>query len=93
MDSSDLDPRHRVKDVRVTDSRLIVNLEDGRTIGVPVEWYPRLANATPQERANWTIIEAGWGIHWPDLDEDINTPALLKGKPSWEYLKSRAPAG
>ena len=65
--------------------RLFVDLEDGRTISVPLEWYPRLERGTPPQRANWLIIGAGWGLHWPDLDEDVNVPALLQGKPSTEF--------
>ena len=79
MQSSDLDPGHRVKDVRIVDERLSVDLEDGQTISVPVEVYPRLANGTDEQRANWHTTRSGWGIHWPDLDEDIDTSALLSG--------------
>ncbi len=85
MNASDLNPQHRVKDVRVADERLSVNLEDGRTISVPLEWYPSLRKGTPEQRANWQTVGAGWGVHWPDLDEDINVPALLQGKPSTEF--------
>ena len=85
MDASELSPQHRVRDVRVTDERLFVDLEDGRTISVPLEWYPCLGRGTPAQRANWLIIGAGCGLHWPDLDEDINVPALLQGKPSTEF--------
>ncbi len=85
MNASDLNPRHRVRDVRVTDERLFVDLEDGRTISVPLEWYPRLGRGTPAQRADWLIIGPGWGLHWPDLVEDINVPALLRGKPSTEF--------
>ncbi len=76
---SDLDPRHRVKDVRIVDERLYVDLEDGQTVSVPVEIYPRLANGTDEQRANWRLIHSGRGIHWPDLDENIDTRALLSG--------------
>lgn len=93
MDTSDLDPRIRVKDVRFTEEQLVVDLVDGRTIAVPLEWYPRLQNADEVVRADWVTCSAGWGIHWPGVDEHVNTPALLKGKPSWEYVKTRAPAG
>ena len=85
MNASDLNPQHRVRDVRVTDERLFVDLEDARTISVPLEWYPRLGKGTPEQRANWKTVGAGWGLHWPDLDEDINVPALLQGKPSTEF--------
>lgn len=72
----------RVQDVRVTDDLLIVALADGRTISVPLAWYPRLRNATPSQRANWTLAGAGFGIHWPDLDEDLTTEGLLRGCPA-----------
>ena len=61
-----------VERVIVTDDALTAELSDGRTISVPLDWYPRLAHATPQERDNWELIGPGEGIHWPDLDEDIS---------------------
>ena len=85
MNASDLNPQDRVSDVRVTDERLFVDLDDGRTISVPLEWYPRLRKGTREQRANWQIVGGGWGLHWPDLDEDINIPALLQGKRSTEF--------
>ncbi len=78
----------RVTDVRVTDDTLTVDLEDGRTISVPIGWYPRLAHGTPTERANLQISGAGYGIHWPDLDEDIGVEGLLLGKRSAESAAS-----
>ncbi len=72
----------RVKDVRVDDELLTVDLMDGRTISVPVAWYPRLADATPAQRANWEIAGGGYGIHWPDVDEDLSTEGLLRGAPA-----------
>ena len=72
----------RVSDVRFEDDRLIVDLADGRTIAVPVAWYPRLENATAAERANWEVAGAGYGIHWPDVDEDLSTEGLLRGAPA-----------
>src|SRR5437016_14535512 len=74
----------RVLNVAVTDDTLSVDLEDGRTIAVPIGWYPRLAHGTPAERANLQISGAGYGIHWPDLDEDIGVEGLLLGKKSTE---------
>jgi len=74
----------RVVNVSVTEDTLSVDLEDGRTIAVPITWYPRLAYGTPQERANFQISSAGYGIHWPDLDEDIGVEGLLRGKKSSE---------
>lgn len=82
--------------VEVSENTLSVELNDGRTISVPVGWYPRLTHATPEERDNWKIIGGGQGIHWEDIDEDISVEGLLRGKPSGEsqsslrkWLKSR----
>ena len=72
----------RVKDVRIGGDTLSVDLMDGRTITVPLVWYPRLANATPDQLARWEIAGAGYGIHWPDLDEDLSTEGLLRGTPA-----------
>jgi len=72
----------------VTDDTLSVDLEDGRTISVPIGWYPRLAHGTPTERANCQISSAGYGIHWPDLDDDIGVEGLLLGKKSTEGPRS-----
>lgn len=69
----------RVSDVRCTDESLIVDLMDGRTISVPLAWYPRLANATPEQRAEWQTCGGGYGIHWPQIDEDLSTEGLLRG--------------
>ena len=74
----------RAVNVAVTDDTLSVDLEDGRTISVPIGWYPRLAHGTPAERAHFQISGAGYGIHWPDLDEDIGVEGLLLGKKSVE---------
>ena len=78
----------RVMDVSVTDDTLTVDLEDGRTISVPIVWYPRLAHATPAERADFQISGAGYGIHWSQLDEDIGVEGLLLGKKSTESTES-----
>jgi len=78
----------RAVKVTVTDDTLSVDLEDGRTISVPIGWYPRLAHGTPAERANFQISGAGYGIHWPDLDEDIGVEGLLLGKKSTESSAS-----
>lgn len=74
----------RVVNVMVTDNTLSVDLEDGRTISVPIGWYPRLAYGTPAERAHFQISGAGYGVHWPDLDEDIGVEGLLLGRKSTE---------
>jgi hypothetical protein len=70
--------------VRVTDEELIVELVDGRTIIVPIAWYPRLAYGTPEERNNWELIGGGMGIHWEDLDEGLSVSGLLAGRKSVE---------
>ena len=72
----------RVRDVRFSEDSLIVDLMDGRAISVPLEWYPRLAGASPQQLRNWTVCAAGYGIHWPDIDEDLSTEGLLRGAPA-----------
>jgi hypothetical protein len=74
--------------VIVTDDSLTVDLDDGRTISVPIGWYPRLAYGTPEERSNVRIAGAGYGLHWPDLDEDIGVDGLLLGKKSSESVPS-----
>ncbi len=71
----------RVLDVRCDAHSLIVDLMDGRTISVPLAWYPRLLHATPEQRAKWEVAGAGYGIHWPEIDEDLSTEGLLRGAP------------
>ena len=78
----------RITSASVTDDTLSVDLEDGRTISVPIGWYPRLAHATPAERTNMKISGAGFGLHWPDLDEDIGIEGILLGKRSNESPQS-----
>src|SRR5438552_4505608 len=78
----------RVLNVAVTDDTLSVDLEDGRTISVPIGWYPRLAYGTPEERTNFQISGGGYGIHWPDLDEDIGVEGLWLGRKSSESRSS-----
>lgn len=78
----------RVLNVEVTDDTLSVDLEDGRSVSIPIGWYPRLAHGTAAERANLQISGAGYGIHWPDLDEDIGVEGLLLGKRSSESATS-----
>jgi len=72
------------KTVKVTANALIVELRDGRTVSVPISWYPRLAQGTASERRRWELIGPGIGIHWPELDEDISVEALLFGLASNE---------
>ena len=78
----------RVLKVDVTDDTLSVDLEDGRTVSVPIGWYPRLAHGTDAERSNFKISGAGYGVHWPDLDEDIGVEGMLLGKRSSESHSS-----
>lgn len=70
----------RVMNVNIDEDRLMVELMDGRLIGVPLAWYPRLANATPEQRNHWEVAGAGYGIHWPDIDEDLSTEGLILGR-------------
>jgi hypothetical protein len=74
----------------VTDDTLTVDLSDGRSISVPLAWFPRLAHGTLEERANWELIGRGEGIHWPELDEDISVEGLIAGRPSGESQQSLA---
>lgn len=74
--------------VEVTSDALVVDLTDGRTLTVPLAWYPRLAHGTVSERSKWRLIGRGEGIHWPDLDEDIGVEGLLAGRPSGESQSS-----
>lgn len=72
----------RVLDVRCDEHSLIVDLMDGRTISVPLAWYPRLLHATPEQRAKWEKCASGYGIHWEEIDEDLSTEGLLRGAPA-----------
>ena len=78
----------RASAVRLTDNSLVVDLADGRTVSVPLAWYPRLLQGSPQERAHHRLIGEGEGIHWPDLDEDISVENILAGRASGESSKS-----
>lgn len=72
----------RVLDVRCDAHSLIVDLMDGRTISVPLAWYPRLLHASADARAKWEKSAGGYGIHWPEIDEDLSTEGLLRGAPA-----------
>jgi hypothetical protein len=78
----------RAQNVVITADSLTVDLSDGRSISVPLAWYPRLLHGTPEERNNWRLIGNSEGIHWPDLDEDISVENLLRGDPSGESEES-----
>jgi len=74
--------------VLLTDDTLSVDLSDGRSISVPIAWFPRLLHSTEQKRNNWRLIGRGQGIHWEDLDEDISIEGLIAGRPSGESQES-----
>jgi uncharacterized protein DUF2442 len=89
MNSSTVDSRIALaRAVSLSDDTLSVELADGRTIAVPLAWYPRLMHATRMERNSWRLIADGRGIHWPDVDEDISVANLLGGQPSAESQNS-----
>jgi len=70
-------PDARARKVEFNPDALVVHLEDGRSLTVPLEWFPRLRDATPEARNRWELTGRGLGIHWPDLDEDLSVPGLL----------------
>ena len=72
----------RIADVRIDDAYLTVELMDGRIISAPLAWYPRLFDASPEQRARWEKSGGGYALHWPDLDEDLSTEGLLRGAPA-----------
>ncbi len=74
--------------VTVTPDTIRVELSDGRTISVPLAWFPRLVHGSPTERGHWRLIGCGEGIHWDDLDEDLSVEGLLAGRPSGESQSS-----
>src|SRR3989441_10760558 len=78
----------RAQSLVVTGDSLIVDLSDGRSITVPLAWFPRLVHGTPEERNNWRWIGGREGIHWPDLDEDVSVENLILGQPSGESQDS-----
>jgi hypothetical protein len=90
MTSSASNRGERITAVRISDDSLAADLADGRTIIVPLSWFPRLLRATPAERSNWRISGAGFGIHWPDVDEDVSSEGLLRGAPAAHHRKGAA---
>jgi hypothetical protein len=88
MSTSPITADERATGVAFTDDALTVTLMDGRAITVPLAWYPRLLNATREQRLNWTIRGGGYGIHWPDVDEDLSTEGMLRGAPAPGALRS-----
>jgi len=79
----------RAIEATCTANELVVTLTDGRILSVPLIWFPRLAEAQPEERANVELLGDGQGFHWPALDEDISVLGLLAGRPSFEYRQQR----
>ena len=75
-------PGERIMRARCDENSVIVDLADGRTVSAPLAWYPRLLHATPEQRSNCRIVGAGYGIHWPDIDEDLSVDGLLRGAPA-----------
>jgi hypothetical protein len=89
MSTSGIDLREALaQTLTVTEDSVIVDLADGRTITVPLAWYPRLKHGSASERAHWRLIGKGTGVHWPDLDEDISVEGLLAGRRSSETQES-----
>jgi hypothetical protein len=82
MSTSDPNPGEQILTVDCDDYDLHVGFADGRRLSVPLNWYPRLARATPAQRAIWVISAAGYGIHWPEIDEDLSAEGLLRGAPA-----------
>jgi hypothetical protein len=78
----------RAQRVTLTDEALVVDLSDGRTVSVPLAWFPRLLHGSAEERNRWRLIAGGEGIHWPSLDEDVSVENLVLGKPSGESQQS-----
>jgi hypothetical protein len=89
MSISTVTADRRVADVTITKERITVALRDGRTVSAPLTWYPRLQRASPKQRKNWQIAGGGYGIHWPDVDEDLSTEGLLRGAPAPRPLPPR----
>lgn len=85
MNSMAIEITPRAADVRCTDDEIIVSLIDGRSLSVPIVWFPRLTRATPSQREEFELLGEGEGIHWPQVDEDISVAGLLLGKPSVEF--------
>jgi len=86
-----LNADERVQSVEFSEEFLVVGLKDGRRISVPVEWYPRLARASAQQLTSWQVCDGGYGIHWPELDEDLSTEGLLRGAPAPNHGFNRTP--
>lgn len=79
----------RVAGVELSPDAVTVSLKDGRVISAPLAWFPRLLHATAAQRANWKVAGGGYGIHWPDVDEDLSTEGLLRGAPAPAARRTR----
>ena len=75
-------PGERILDVQCSEDTLCVDLADGRSLSVPLAWFPKLLHATAEQRQRWELAGAGFGIHWPELDEDLSSEGLLRGAPA-----------
>ena len=82
MTTSHPKPGERIVAVRIDEDAITAELADGRAISVPLAWYPRLLHATPKQRSNWELSGGGFGIHWPDVDEDLSAAGMLRGAPA-----------
>jgi hypothetical protein len=87
MDTLAVETAGRARDVEFTDDELVVRLADGRTLLVPLAWFPRLLAATPEERRVWKLVGDGDRIHWPDLQEDLSVRGLLRGTPAPSFYR------
>lgn len=82
MASSDDRRGERILDVKIDDEAISVRLADGRTVSAPLAWFPRLLHATPRQRRKWELCAGGFGVHWPEIDEDVSAEGLLRGAPA-----------
>ena len=80
----------RVQSVYFSENTISAELMDGRTITVPLLWYPKLLNASPDQRAAWTVCGGGYGIHWEEIDEDLSTAGMLRGAPASSFTKTHS---
>lgn len=92
MRTSTIDAVARARRVRTTEDELVVELVDGRTLSVPLAWFPRLLHATRRQRTRWELLGDGEGIHWPEVDEDLSVAGLLRGTPAPGAFRNGGPA-
>jgi len=90
MDTLTVETAGRARDVEITDDELVVRLADGRTLLVPLAWFPKLRDATPEARRGWKLVGDGDRIHWPDLEEDLSVRGLLRGTPAPSFYRPTA---